>query len=186
MARPPVRRRRNSPPKTGGFWRGVFLLVLGFTGGAGAAAYFAAHVNNLPLPLVSPPTRDAESSVEDSLNRTRRETLEFHETLRERRAVPAASENDSPAAPADVAPRRFVYYLQIGAFAKQETADELRGELALSGAQTSIRAGEGGVFRVWAGPYDSEEAAEKAHANLALLGYDKIQLLKLAERNDDE
>ncbi|MGI9298532.1 MAG: SPOR domain-containing protein [Gammaproteobacteria bacterium] len=186
MARPPPRRRVAS--KGGGFWGGLFLLILGFTGGAGAAAVFAAYINELPLPLSPPPTRDANRPAEDSLQRTRRETLEFHETLRQRHAAPVSAEDDSaPSAPAAES-RRFVYYLQFGAFARRDAAEGLRGELALSGAQAEIRAGggEGGeVFRVWAGPYPSSAAAEESRAELALQGYDKIQLLKLAERNDD-
>lgn len=186
MARPPSRRRVAS--KGGGFWRGLFLLILGFTGGAGAAAFFAAYINELPLPLSPPPTRDANRPAEESKERTQRETLEFHETLRQRRAAPVSAENDSlPSAP-ESASRRFVYYLQFGAFARRDAAEELRGKLALSGARAEIRAGggEGGeVFRVWAGPFSSSEAAEESRAELALQGYDKIQLLKLAERGDD-
>ena len=188
-------RRRSPASRGGGFWRGVFLLLLGFTGGAGAAAYFAAYINELPIPLSPPPTRDANRPAEDSLQRTRREALEFHETLLQRREAPVAaeeieSESETELSPAaDGAARRFVYYLQLGAFARRDAAEELRGELALSGARTEIRAGggDGGeVFRVWAGPYSSSEAAEEERANLALQGYNRIQLLKLAERKADE
>ena len=183
---------RKTAKKRGGFWRGVFLLIFGFTAGVGAAAFFAAHINKLPLPLITPPTRDADRPAEDSLQRTRRETLEFHETLRQRRAAPVAAENESesPAtAEEESAPHRFVYYLQLGAFAERETAETMRGELALSGERAEIRAGGGEgneVFRVWAGPFASQEAAEESRANLALQGYNRAQLLKLAERSDNE
>lgn len=187
MARQPARRR--TAPK-GKFWRGVFLLLLGFTGGLGAAAYTAAYVNKLPLPFSTPPTRNADSPAGENLQRTHRETLEFHETLRQRRAAPVAAEEDSaPSAANEGISRRFVYYLQIGAFARRDAAEELRGELALSGAQAEIRpgGGDGGeVFRVWMGPYLSTAVAEEFRAGLALQGYNRVQLLKLAERGDNE
>ena len=180
--------RRNA--KKGGFWRGIFLLVLGFTGGVGAAAYFAAHVNKLPIPLGETPTRGANLSGEESQDRTRRETLEFHETLRQRRAAPVAEEPDSGVAeePPQPAARRAVYYLQAGAFGRRNTAEQLRGEIALSGGQASIRAdksGESEIFRVWLGPYPTKSAAEESRANLALLGYNNVQLLKFSEKTNE-
>lgn len=180
---PPRSARRGAKPKKSGFWRGVFLLALGFTGGAGASAYFAAYINKLPLPLGETPTRAANNaSGEELQDRARRETLEFHETLRQRRAAPAA--NESVATPPDAAEeptaaRRELYYLQAGAFAERETAEQLRGEIALLGEQASIRAdGGGNLFRVWLGPYPSKNAAEESRANLALQGYNQVQLLK--------
>lgn len=54
-----------------------------------------------------------------------------------------------------------------------------RGEIALLGEQASIRAdGGGNLFRVWLGPYPSKNAAEESRANLALQGYNQVQLLK--------
>lgn len=179
-----IRRRPTAKPK-GFFWRGVLLLVLGFTGGMGAAAYFAAYINKLPLPLHVPPTRNGDKPGEDSLQRTRRESLEFHELLRQRRAIPADQEEAAaPAAP----PRRFVYYLQLGAFGRRDAAEQLRGEVALSGEQASIKTGKSAtgaaVFRVWMGPYAAQPEAEETRAKLALQGYSQVQLLKLAEKKE--
>ena len=174
-----IRRRPAAKPK-GFFWRGVFLLTLGFTGGMGAAAYFAAYINKLPIPLHAPPTRDGSKPGADNLQRTRRESLEFHELLQQRRAAPASQKEE-----ADAAPRHFVYYLQLGAFGRRNAAEQLRGEVALSGEQASIRTGQNAagadVFRVWMGPYSAQNKAEEARAKLALQGYNQVQLLKLAE-----
>lgn len=184
---PPPRhvRRKTAAKKDGGFWRGVFLLAFGFTGGVGASAYFAAYVNKLPIPLSEPPTRAANLPAEESQRRTRRETLEFHETLRRQRAAPAENTEPPPKEP----PRRTVYYLQAGAFGRRDAADELRAQIALSGGRAVIRAGATGgadIFRVWTGPYPSEDAAEEARANLALQGYNNVQLLKFQEDPNEE
>ncbi|MBE8158531.1 MAG: hypothetical protein HAW59_03970 [Betaproteobacteria bacterium] len=183
---PPAARRRNAAKK-GGFWRGLLLLALGFTGGVGASAYFAAHINKLPLPLGDVPTRAGNLPAAESQQRTHRETLEFHETLRQRRATPAPSPSaDQP----PETPRRDVYYLQVGAFGRRDAAEQLRGEIALLGGRTSIRAdnnGGGKIFRVWMGPYPSKNGAEESRANLALQGYNQVQLLKFSEKpNENE
>lgn len=178
-------RRRKESQKKGGLGRGLLLLALGFTGGLGAAATFAVHVNKLPLPFSAPPTRDSDGADGDSVERTKRETLEFHETLRKRRAPAAAPEDGAPSS-ADNLPRQFVYYLQLGAFARRDAAEELRGQIALTGAAAEIRpgknAGGGDVFRVWTGPFETRNAAERVRAEFALQGRDGIQLLKLAKR----
>lgn len=198
MARPaPARRNSRARGKSGGggrFVRGLFLICFGFTAGVGSAAFFAAYVNDLPIPLATPPTRDANQPVEDSKRRGRRETLEFHETLQEQRAAPVAAPEEQiftpqPESEPDNAGRRFVYYLQLGSFQRQDAAEELRGQLALSGSAAQIRTGESGggkVFRVWMGPYQAEEDAENVRGNLALQGYNQIQLLKLAERSNND
>ncbi len=181
MARNAIRRR--VPAQKSGFWRGVFLTLLGFTGGVGAAAYLAAYINELPVPLSAPPTRDANLPGGESLQRTRRDTLEFHETLRRRRAAPPVA-----AAP-ETTVRRFVSYLPLGAFGRRDAAESLRGEVALLGGQASIREDKSEnaeIFRVWMGPYPSENDAEESRANLALQGYNEVQVLKLAEENNDQ
>ncbi|MGU9952267.1 MAG: SPOR domain-containing protein [Gammaproteobacteria bacterium WSBS_2016_MAG_OTU1] len=182
MSRPPtIRRRNNNAPKSG-IGRAILFLALGFTGGIGVAAYFAVYINELPLPLSAPPTRDSNSPGEESTERTRRETLQFHETLRQRQApsAPKQATNEPEA-------HNFVYYVQLGAFADESTAEELRGEIALQGSEASIAPGKtgsgGNIFRVWLGPYITEEEAEESRAQLALQGYNQVQLLKLAKDN---
>ena len=213
MTRKPIRRQPTHRPSShrsptspkpqgggGGFWRGLSFIALGFTLGVGSAAYFAAYINNLPMPLITPPTRDAEQAPADSLLRARRETLEFYETL-QRKWLPEDSETktDSPssAPPAAETPPpepetpaaeeavRTVYYLQLGAFTDRDAAETVRGEAALFGAQSSIRAlknDDKEVFRVWTGPYAALAAAEEARANLALQGYNKVQIIKSTEK----
>ena len=95
----------------------------------------------------------------------------------------------SPQPEAPVAPeersRHFVYYLQIGAFRNAASADDLRGQIVLSGYPAKINPGQlangDTLHRVWIGPYRDEEAAESIRARLALEGYPNISLLQLSE-----
>jgi cell division protein FtsN len=56
------------------------------------------------------------------------------------------------------------------------------------GRQTSINPGRtaagGTIFRVWIGPYDSENTAEETRAQLVLQGYNSVQLLKLVNNEN--
>ena len=175
------RRGSAAKKKRSPFLRGVVLLMVGITFGVGGAAYFSAYVNKLPIPLITPPTQDANQSAQDSKNRAKRETLDFHDTLRKQQSLPQIE-----VTPADDAPaaRRFEYYLQLASFSARESAEQLRGEVALLGWQAAIRPGRtaasGDIFRVWMGPYPTEDNAEEIRALLALQGYNNVQLLKLA------
>ena len=206
MRKKPIRRpiAPLKPKKSGGgFLRGLSLIAFGFTLGVGSAAYFTVYVNNIPMPLITPPTRDAEQAPADSLLRARRETLEFYETL-QRKWLPEESEGSTespPEAPAAVEvppaarvvpeeeePVQTVYYLQLGAYSDQASAESVRGEAALFGAQTSIRALKSDgkeIFRVWTGPYGNVGEAEEARANLALQGYNRVQIIKATERSNN-
>ena len=194
-------RRANTSPAPSAFVkiiRACFLLAVGFTGGMGTAAYFTAYVNDLPIPLSAPPTRDANLPAADSVSRTRRETLEFHETLRQRHVVPESATDDAaddaadngesaPQTAAETPPPQeslqiSSYYLQLGTFAQRAAAEELRGSIALSGGQASIHV-TGESFRVLAGPYVSAAAAEEFRATFALQGYNNVQLIQIERKN---
>ena len=145
-----------------------------------------------------PPTRDANLPAADSVSRTRRETLEFHETLRQRHVVPESAADDAadnaadngesaPQTAAETPPPQeslqiSSYYLQLGTFAQRAAAEELRGSIALSGGQASIHV-TGESFRVLAGPYVSAAAAEEFRATFALQGYNNVQLIQIERKN---
>ena len=172
--------RQKPPPAKNGFWRAVFWLCFGFTAGLGVAAWFAATINQMPLPFAETPTRGGVDGS-DNLQKSRREALEFHETLQQQQQ-PAEFDAEEKS----TTPRDFVYYLQIAAYSDRALAEEARGQIALLGEQASLRPNRDSsgneIFRVWLGPYANRSVAESARANLALQGYDEIQLLKLAEK----
>lgn len=169
--------------KSGGFWRGFIIFLSGVACGTGVIAGVASYINGLHLPFI----KEQEQTHLPSLSgrgeeRGRREAVEFQDILRQQQPLPAVQE-PAPAADA-AAPRRFDYYLQIGAFRNKSVAEDLRGRIILDGLTARINTGtlaDGSVlYRVWTGPYESEDAAEQARANLALGGYADVQLLQTA------
>lgn len=172
--------------KKGGFWRGLFLFLLGFSAGLGAAASLAVYINELPLPFIAPPTRQATAPGEAGRRQEERDIVEFHNLLRQsppqaQPQQPQQLEEEDAAA----VTRRFVYYLQIGAFRDVNRAEELRGRLTLQDRDALIRdatlADGNTLYRVWMGPYGEENDAESVRAELALEGYDNIRLLRTTE-----
>ena len=125
--------------KRGGFFAALFLLAAGFTGGMAAAGGLAVYFSELPLPLITPPTRDGGRDIARFREQERRETLEFHNLLRQDRAadpnirglesVPDEPENEGGATAAltPAAERTFVYHLQVGVFDNADAAEALRG-----------------------------------------------------------
>lgn len=94
-------------------------------------------------------------------------------------AAPAAA----PAAPAPAATAAapaaggdgYIYYLQAGAFREMSDAENTRAKLALLGFEAAItdRSTDGGVLhRVRVGPYNGQEAVNKARAKLLDSGID--------------
>ena len=66
----------------------------------------------------------------------------------------------------DAAARRFVYYLQLGAFRERAAAEELRGQIAFGGFQAEIprsvaRFGRK-LFRIWLGPLRKRTRCRRA------------------------
>ncbi|WP_409269645.1 SPOR domain-containing protein [Massilia sp. BHUDP2] len=94
-------------------------------------------------------------------------------------AAPAAA----PATPAPAATAAapaaggdgYIYYLQAGAFREMSDAENTRAKLALLGFEAAItdRSTDGGVLhRVRVGPYNGQEAVNKARAKLLDSGID--------------
>ena len=197
-------RPKRARKKRGGFFLALFLLATGFTGGMAAAGALAVYFSELPLPLITPPTRDGGRDVARQRERERRETLEFHNLLRQDSPPPVVEglepvppdgtdASDGTDAPADSgapdsaavaeppAPETFVYHLQVAAFRDRDRAETMRGQLALVGREAVVKSsGDSGaeVWRVQLGPFADEREAEEQRALLALEGYNNVSLLK--------
>lgn len=156
-------------------------MMTGVFAGLGAAAAVAVYVNQLHLPFADSPTRDSALTPEQSRERSRQEALDFHDTLKQRQALPAVADDEEEAQTPSA--RKFVWHLQTGAFRARAQAEEMRARLALSGYAAAIRPGKtdnGDIYRVWIGPFDNENDAEENRAKLALEGITDIPLLKSA------
>ena len=196
-------RPKREKKKRGGFFLGLFLLAAGFTGGMAAAGGLAIYFSELPLPLITPPTRDGGRDIAKLRERERRETLEFHDLLRRQNDPelpglesspadantenpPQAQESTDPTAALTRPPERvFVYHLQIGAFKNKDSAETLRGEIALIGREAAVTPDNPeapNLWRVRLGPFPDERAAEEQRALLALEGYNNVSLLKTVSK----
>ena len=185
--------------KRGGFFAALFLLAAGFTGGMAAAGGLAVYFSELPLPLITPPTRDGGRDIARFREQERRETLEFHNLLRQDRdanpnirgleSVPDESGDEGgeeTAALTPAAERRFVYHLQVGVFDNPDAAEELRGTMALNGREAAVLPDNPAAPKSWRvrlGPYADERAAEEQRAILTLDGYNNVSLLKTVSKN---
>ena len=188
--------------KRGGFFAALFLLAAGFTGGMAAAGGLAVYFSELPLPLITPPTRDGGRDIARFREQERRETLEFHNLLRQDRdanpnirgleSVPdeggdeGGGGGEATAALTPAAERRFVYHLQVGVFDNPDAAEELRGTMALNGREAAVLPDNPAAPKSWRvrlGPYADERAAEEQRAILTLDGYNNVSLLKTVSKN---
>lgn len=175
---------KKPPRRRSSFVALLFLFASGVATGLGLAAFLAFQINQVPLPLIDPPTRDATSPLLlEPEKEEEEEGLEFHRILRDRTppqvgggAEPEPSPApDAPEAEADAAS----YFIQVGSFNDQGNAESLRGELALLNIKASVRrhgADGGPQFRVVVGPYSSAAATEETQARLALAGYNSSVL----------
>ena len=159
----------------GFFWRGVLLLLSGYTLGMASAAAIAFYANKLYLPLIETPTR--QPLLPEQSDTGNEDFFEFHERLRQQQVVPLEEVEES--APVQ---QQFVYYLQIAAFSDSARAEAEKAKLVLIGQDAEVRSagGEAG-YRVWMGPYDSAAKAERVRADLTLQGYEGMSVLKVAQ-----
>ena len=195
-------RPKRETKKNKGFFLGLFLLFAGFTGGMAVAGGLALYFSELPLPLITPPTRDGGRDIAKFRERERRETLEFHDLLRQDRrndpdipGLESVDDSDNPVradeapresdAPAQPAAKIFVYHLQIGAFKNRDSAENLRGQMALNGREAAVspdNPAAPALWRVRLGPFADERTAEEQRALLALEGYNNVSLLKTVSK----
>ncbi len=99
-------------------------------------------------------------------------------------AVPPAVSADplGELAKAKTADGNFTYFIQIGAFDKQEAAEARRAELALAGidAKVSERIQSGKtIYRVRFGPFASTEESQRAQERLEQAGISETALVRI-------
>ena len=76
----------------------------------------------------------------------------------------------------------FTYFIQIGAFDKQEAAEARRAELALAGVDVKVseRAQSGKtIYRVRLGPFASQEESQRAQEKLEKAGVSETALVRI-------
>lgn len=81
----------------------------------------------------------------------------------------------SPSAPTAGASDPFLYFVQAGAFSRNEDAEQQRAKLAMLGIQSKLTEREQGgrtVYRVRVGPFDSRGDADAAKGRLGDAGVD--------------
>lgn len=170
--------------KGGGFFKGLFIYMLGISTGIMGAAILAAYINKLHLPFIDvSPTRDLSTiSNKDGDDNTQSEDFVFRDLLTSNNEVATIVPAEDAQLPK--AEHQFEFYLQIGAFRNKETAENLRGKVILSGHAAIIKVGnlsDGSILhRLWVGPYTKKDDAEQVQAQLALNGFQDISLLQIS------
>ena len=175
-------------PQRGGF---VLGLVVGLLVGLALALGVALYITKAPVPFINKvPQRTAE---QDSAEAERNKNWDPNAPLVGKPAKPvaaasaaasgAASVASAPATPgrdpaailAGAAPaasgaEAFVYFVQAGAYARTDDAEQQRAKLAMIGfaAKVSEREQSGRtVYRVRVGPFESRDEADGVQAKLA-------------------
>jgi cell division protein FtsN len=87
--------------------------------------------------------------------------------------APAAKASQAPTAAAGSDP--FSYFVQAGAYARTEDAEQQRAKLAMLGIESKLTEREQGgrtVYRVRVGPFERKEEADAAKEKLGDAGVD--------------
>ncbi len=176
--------------------RGGFLagLAVGLLVGLGLALAVALYVTKVPVPFINKvPQRSAEqdaSQAEKNRNWDPNAPLAGRAAQRAPVAAsappaapavvaapaPAASPpaaNARPAATPASAAEAFTYFVQAGAYARNEDAEQQRASLALMGLTARITEREQAgrtMYRVRLGPFERKEDADAAKEKLAAAG----------------
>ena len=175
----------------GGFALG---LIVGLLAGLALALGVALYVTKVPVPFVNKvPQRSAE---QDAAETERNKNWDPNAPLANKSAVksgaapaaapttvatrPAASPTPSASAAAGAAPAvakstkpgtdAFTYFVQVGAYARAEDAEQQRARVGLMGmgAKVSEREQSGRtVYRVRLGPFERKDDADAAQQRLA-------------------
>lgn len=191
----------------GGFGLG---MVVGLLVGLALALGVALYVSKVPVPFIDKvPQRTAEQdAAETEKNRNWDPNAPLAgKTSPVRPAVEAASAVVAPAAsagpvasapatavpPAGKASERsakagadpFLYFVQVGAYAKPEDAEQQRAKLTIAGLDAKITEREqkdkgSVVYRVRLGPFDTREDADKTREMAIAEGYVGAALVRLA------
>jgi rare lipoprotein A len=92
---------------------------------------------------------------------------------------PPADANSNASTPTDTADNNGAskggnLFLQAGAFSDQTSAQQLQQELINQlGVDTRIQHSEGDLFRVWIGPYESNQQRQQVRETVANAGFDR-------------
>ena len=175
----------------GGFALG---LIVGLLVGLALALGVALYVTKVPVPFVNKvPQRSAEQdAAETERNKNWDPNALLANKPSSKPAAPVAPAATSQAAPPAAVPKApvasapldaatagkstkpgvdaFTYFVQVGAYARPEDAEQQRARVGLMGlsAKTTEREQSGRtVYRVRLGPFDRKEAADAAQERLA-------------------
>jgi len=186
----------------GGF---VMGLIVGLLLGLALALAVALYVTKVPVPFVNkvPQRGPEQNAAEIERNKNWDPNAPLSSKAPARPGAPAGSAPVTPAAPpapqaappkaavAEPAPPQgqaaapakstkpgvdpFIYFVQVGAFAKPEDAEQQRAKLAMLGfsAKVSEREQSGRpMYRVRLGPYQMRDEAESTQTKLQSGGED--------------
>jgi cell division protein FtsN len=90
-------------------------------------------------------------------------------------AAPPAARASAPAVSTATATGPFSYFVQAGAYARSEDAEQQRAKLAMLGIESRLTEREQGgrtMYRVRVGPFERREEAENAKEKLGESGVD--------------
>jgi len=196
------RRASTRHAERGGFLLG---LVVGLLVGLALALGVALYVTKVPVPFLNKvPQRSAEqdaAQAEKNRNWDPNAPLAGKNVPRasaiasgaaadlppaaaQASVVPASATRSSKAAEttrkdgkdvASASPDPFTYFVQAGAYARSEDAEQQRASLALLGFASKVTEREQSgrtVYRVRVGPYESKDEADAAKARLDGAGID--------------
>ena len=168
----------------GGFFVG---LTVGLLVGLGLALAVALYVTKVPVPFINKvPQRTVEEASQAEKNRTWDPNAPLAgkaaasaptgapapapTTTTTAKATPAASAPSPAKAGASAASvEAFTYFVQAGAYARPEDAEQQRANLALMGVTAKVTEREQAgriVYRVRLGPFEQKEEADAAKEKL--------------------
>ena len=160
-----VERNRNWDPNTALAGRNPASAALA----ASATASSPAAATGILPPVATAPldarAADASSSLAPPVPRERPA----------RPWRPRAASATAPPLSSVAAVDPFIYFVQAGAFARNEDAEQQRAKLAIMGIESKLTEREQGgrtVFRVRVGPFEKKEEADAAKDKLADAGVD--------------
>lgn len=184
-----------STPQRGGFALG---LIVGLLIGLALALIVALYVTKVPVPFINKvPQRTAEQDAAEVERNRQWDPNAALSTGKPAASVPAAVAPPRPAATASAPPARnpaailagqadappstkpgadpFTYFVQAGAYAKPEDAEQQRARLAMMGFPAKVTEREQNgrtMYRVRLGPYAAKEEADGAQNRLQGAGVD--------------
>ena len=133
----------------------------------------AAAPGVLPPTAAVPPTTQVEPPLPGSASAPRSARAASAASAPTALAASAPSPRASQALAAGADP--FTYFVQAGAFARSEDAEQQRARLAMIGVESKLTEREQGgrtVYRVRVGPFDKKEQADAAKEKLGDAGVD--------------